>query len=198
MDLTVFIVDDEEAMRNALQRAFRIAAIKTESFASAQEFLAAYRADRGGCLLLDLSMPTMSGLQLQHALAERGIELPIIFLTGHGNVPSAVEAMKLGAADFLEKPFDTDILIQRVRRALDRYASAYAERLRRAEITNRYGRLTPREREVMQLVVDGLANKEIARILGASKKTIDIHRARLMTKMEADSLAELVHMAGLL
>lgn len=198
MDLTVFIVDDEEGIRKALMRVFRIAGIEALSFSSAQDFLDAYEPGQGGCLVLDLSMPTMSGIELQRALAERAVGLPIIFLTGHGNVGTAVAAMKLGAADFLEKPFDPEVLLARVRRALESFASARDLRSRYAEIAGRYETLTPRELEVMQLVVEGLPSKQIARVLGASKKTIDIHRARVMRKMAADSLAELVHKAQLL
>jgi two-component system response regulator FixJ len=198
MDLTVFIVDDEEGIRKALIRMFRLAGLEATGFASAQEFLDAYRPGQGGCLVLDLSMPSMNGLELQEALSARAVSLPIIFLTGHGNVSSAVSAMKHGAADFLEKPFDSEALIERVRHALEQFARERDLAGRRAEAASRYESLTPREREVMALVVTGLSSKEIARELGASKKTIDIHRARIMSKMAATSLAELVHMARLL
>jgi two-component system, LuxR family, response regulator FixJ len=192
---TVFIVDDEEPMRNALQRLLRVAGLDVELYSSAGDFLQGYRPDRRGCLLLDVNMPGMTGLELQVALAQRGIRIPIIFLTGSGQIATAVAAMKAGALDFIEKPFDNDFLVARVRRALEHTAGAPISRLGADEIRRRLALLTPREREVMEQVVAGNTSKMAGRTLGVSHRTIEIHRARIMEKMQADSLADLVRIA---
>jgi FixJ family two-component response regulator len=191
---TVFVVDDEEPMRNALQRLFRAAGLAVEAHASAGEFLNVYKEDRPGCLLLDLMMPGMSGLELQTALAQRGFRIPIVFLTGSGQIASAVAAMKAGAMDFIEKPFDNEFLVERIRRALEHVAGKQFAHVGADEIRRRFAQLTPREREVMQHVVAGNTSKMTGRLLGASHRTIEIHRARIMEKMRADSLADLVRM----
>lgn len=192
---TVFVVDDDQAMRNSLKWLISSVGMRVECFASADEFLHAHQPGRAGCLLLDVRMPGMSGLELQEVLGERGITVPVIIITGHGDVPMAVRAMKAGAIDFIEKPFNDELLLEAIRRAL-----ALDERLRglhleRAEVADRLAQLTPREREVMDMVTDGKSNKEIAGDLGVSAKTVEAHRARVMEKMQAGSLAELVRMA---
>jgi two-component system, LuxR family, response regulator FixJ len=192
---TVFIVDDEEPMRNALQRLFRAEGLAAEAHASADDFLNAYKADRPGCLLLDLMMPGMTGLELQADLVQRGFRIPILFLTGAGEVATAVAAMKAGAIDFIEKPFDNAFLVERVRRALEYATGQQIADFGADEIRRRMALLTPREREVMQYVVAGNTSKTTARILGVSHRTVEIHRARIMEKMQAESLADLVRMA---
>lgn len=191
----VFVVDDEPAMRNSLRRLFQSAGLAVQTYGSAQEFLDAYRPDAAGCLILDVRMPGMSGLELQKELATRDIKIPIVFLTGSADLAMAVEAMRAGAADFLEKPFDNEILLGRARTALEQGARAGRDSALRAEIEQRLARLTPREREVMELMVAGKLSKTIADLLGASPRTIQIHRGRIMEKMQADSLADLVRMA---
>jgi two-component system response regulator FixJ len=192
---TVFIVDDEEPMRNALQRLFRAEGLAAEAHASADDFLNAYKADRPGCLLLDLMMPGMTGLELQADLVQRGFRIPILFLTGAGEVATAVAAMKAGAIDFIEKPFDNAFLVERVRRALEYATGQQIAHFGADEIRRRMALLTPREREVMQYVVAGNTSKTTARLLGVSHRTVEIHRARIMEKMQAESLADLVRMA---
>jgi two-component system, LuxR family, response regulator FixJ len=192
---TIFVVDDDPGMRAALQRLFRGSGLDVETYASAQELLDTCDLARPGLLLLDVMMPAMTGLELQAVLLERGVDVPIVFLTGSHSVPMAVDAMRRGAVDFLEKPFENDTLIERVRQALQRDADKPASRVSRIEYEHRRGLLTAREREVMQHVVAGEANKVIARALGASHRTIEIHRMRVMDKMQAKSLADLVGMA---
>jgi len=192
---TVFVVDDDQAMRNSLKWLIESVGVMVESFASADDFLARYESGRPGCLVLDVRMPGMSGLELQEHLAARNIRIPAVIITGHGDVPMAVRAMKAGAVDFIEKPFNDEALLDAIRRAL-----AFEERERSAqsenhEIQQRLAHLTPREREVMDMVTEGRSNKEIANTLGVSAKTIEAHRARVMEKMQAGSLAELVRMA---
>jgi two-component system, LuxR family, response regulator FixJ len=192
---TIFVVDDDSGMRTALQRLFRGAGLDVETYASAQELLDTCDLARPGLLLLDVMMPAMTGLELQAVLLERGIDVPIVFLTASHSVPMAVDAMRRGAVDFLEKPFENAILVERVRQALQRDADKPAASVSRIEFENRRGLLTPREREVMQHVVAGEANKVIARALGTSHRTVEIHRMRVMEKMQAKSLADLVGMA---
>jgi FixJ family two-component response regulator len=191
---TVFVVDDEEAMRSALRRTLTRGGLAVQTFASGPVFLAGYRPTPAACLLLDMKMPDMTGLELQAILNQRRIDLPVIFLTGAADVPAAVTAMKAGAADFLEKPFDNEILVARVRQCL----AAHEQRHLAIGDDDRYanGRalLTPREAEVMQLMLTGKTSKTIARELGVSHRTVDIHRGRVMEKMGAKSLAELVRM----
>lgn len=194
----VFVVDDEEGMRQALRRLFLEAGIEVDCYASAQQFLAVYgdtqRNGKRACLVLDLHMPAMSGLELQAVLRERGIKLPIVFLTGASRVADAVAAMKAGAEDFLEKPFEPRQLLERVKSVLDRCGEEY-QPARRVDFEHKRSLLTAREQEVMELMLTGQTSKEIARVLGCSYRTIEIHRARVMQKMEAASLADLVRMA---
>jgi two-component system response regulator FixJ len=191
---TIFVVDDDAAVRDALKLLLRSVGQSVETFASAQEFLDAYSEDRPGCLVLDIRMPGMSGLELQQKLNERHSILPIIFITGHGDVPMAVEAMQAGAVDFIQKPFRDQDLIDRINQALEKDAANRAALGERNDIRRRLETLTPREREVLDLVVRGKANKVIAGDLKLSQRTVEIHRARVMEKMQASSLAHLVRM----
>ncbi|HKZ74185.1 MAG TPA: response regulator transcription factor [Steroidobacteraceae bacterium] len=192
---TVFVVDDDEAVRGALRLLLKSVGLTAAAFASAQEFLASYSPGQPGCLVLDVRMPGMSGLELQHQLNLRGAILPVIFITGHGDVPMAVEAMQHGAFDFVQKPFRDQELLERVQRALEKDRLA-REQLRQTEsIRARLDALTPREREVLLLMVQGKANKVMAADLGVSQRTVEIHRARVMDKMQARALAQLVRMA---
>jgi FixJ family two-component response regulator len=191
---TIFIVDDDMAVRDALKLLLRSVGQAVETFGSAQEFLDAYSEDRPGCLVLDIRMPGMSGLELQQKLNEKHSILPIIFITGHGDVPMAVEAMQAGAVDFIQKPFRDQDLIDRINQALEKDANNRAALGERNDIRKRLETLTPREREVLDLVVHGKANKVIAGDLKLSQRTVEIHRARVMEKMQASSLAHLVRM----
>jgi two-component system response regulator FixJ len=191
---TVFVVDDDDAVRNSLRLLLKSAGLSTEIAASAQEFLSNYDTAHPGCLVLDVRMPGMSGLEMQHELNVRGATIPVIFITGHGDIPMAVEAMQHGAFDFLQKPFRDQELLDRVQRALTR-DTEYRARLRQTDrIRERLASLSPREREVLDLVTQGKANKIVAGDLGVSQRTVEIHRAHVMQKMEAGSLAELVRM----
>lgn len=191
---TVFIVDDDEAMRDALHTLMKSVGMTTSLHASADDFLASYPPGRPGCLVLDVRMPGMSGLELQEVLAERGIDLPVIMITGHGDIPMAVGAMRAGAVDFLEKPFREQDLLQCIHDAIERDAKGRRERAGKSESAARLARLTDREREVMELVIAGQHNKSIATELGISHKTVEFHRAKIMRKMKADSVAELVRL----
>jgi RNA polymerase sigma factor (sigma-70 family) len=191
---TVFVVDDDQAMRSSLQWLIESMGMRVETYDSAQAFLDAYYPGRAGCLLLDVRMPGMSGLELQAYLAKREHRIPVIIITGHGDVAMAVKAMKNGAVDFIEKPFDDEALVVSIRNALQHDEKQRALRAQRADIAARMAELTPREHEVMTMVTDGRSNKEIATALGVSAKTVEVHRARVMDKMRADSLAELVRM----
>jgi FixJ family two-component response regulator len=194
MPQTVFVVDDDDAVRNSLRMLLKSAGVQTEAYASAQEFLSTYHISQPGCLVLDVRMPGMSGLEMQHELNLRGATIPVIFITGHGDIPMAVEAMQHGAFDFLQKPFRDQELLDRVQRALVR-DTEYRARLRQTDrIRERLSSLSPREREVLDLVTQGKANKMVAGDLGVSQRTVEIHRAHVMQKMEAGSLAELVRM----
>ena len=190
----IFVVDDDAGMRSALHRLFRSAAFDVETFASAQELLDRGELTRAGVLVLDVMMPGMTGLELQALLIERKVDTPIVFLTGAQSVPMAVTAMRRGAVDFLEKPFENDDLVKRVRQAL-RHVPTSDDRALHVEYDRRSALLTPREREVMDHVVAGKTSKEIGRALGVSPRTVEIHRMRVMEKMQAGSLAELVRMA---
>jgi len=192
---SVFVVDDDQAMRNSLKWLIESVGMKVETFASADEFIRNYYPGRAGCLLLDVRMPGMSGLELQEQFLAHQIKIPIIIITGHGDVPMAVRAMKSGAVDFIEKPFNDELLLESIRNALNYDQQLRTVQSERAEIAARLAQLTPREHEVMEMVTDGRANKEIAHALGVSAKTVEAHRARVMEKMEARSLAELVKMA---
>ncbi len=192
---TVFVVDDDQAMRNSLKWLIESVSMQVETFESANAFIQSYYPGRSGCLLLDVRMPGMSGLELQEYLRVNQIAIPVIIITGHGDVPMAVRAMKAGAVDFIEKPFNDELLLESIRQAMALDARQRDIQAQRAEIATRLARLTPREHEVMVMVTNGQANKEIANALGVSSKTVEAHRARVMEKMEADSLAELVRMA---
>jgi len=192
---TVFVVDDDQAMRNSLKWLIESIGMKIKTYGSADEFLSSYYPGRAGCLLLDVRMPGMSGLELQAYLAREDSRLPVIIITGHGDVAMAVKAMKSGAVDFIEKPFHDEDLLSSIRNALDFDEKQRALQSQRAQIAARLAELTPREHEVMDMVTEGLANKEIAAVLGVSAKTVEAHRARVMDKMRARSLAELVRMA---
>ncbi len=193
---TVFIIDDDEAVRRFLSGLIASVGLHVETYASAQEFLDADEPSQPGCLLLDIRMPGMSGLELQRELDRRAIDLPVIILTGHGNVQVAVNAMKAGAVDFIEKPFNNELLLDRVQRALSEGVKAREARLGQEAIKDRMVRLTPRERQVLDRVIAGDTNKGVARRLGISEKTVELHRSRVMEKMQAGSLASLVKMVS--
>ena len=192
---TVFLVDDDASVRTSITRLLQASGFSVRSFASASEYLSDSEPGCPGCLLLDLRMPDIDGLELQDRLAEAHSSRPILFLTGHGGVPESVAAMKAGAADFLEKPADPDSLIAAVRAAVALDAERRREATQIRGIRNRLETLTPRERQVFERVVVGRLNKQIARELGVSEKTVKVHRGRVMEKMEADSLAELARLA---
>jgi FixJ family two-component response regulator len=191
----VFLVDDEPELRKALQRLLTGAGLEVEAFESAADFLARVNADCAGCALLDLAMPGIDGLELQARLASSGARLGIVFLTGRGDIPSSVRAIKAGAVDFLTKPIRRDALLRAVAAALAEASAREAEATVTAEIRRRYERLTPREREVFTHVIAGKLNKVIAADLGASEQTIKVHRARVMEKLEVESVADLVRAA---
>jgi len=191
---TVFIVDDDAGVRSSIRLLLRSVGIAATPLASAQEFLAAFDPEQPGCLVLDIRMPGMSGMELQQALNLRGAILPVIFITGHGDVPMAVEAMQHGAFDFLQKPFRDQDLIDRVQKALARDRENRGALQKHDEIRARLEALTPREREVLELMVQGRQNKVMAAELGLSQRTVEIHRAHVMEKMGANSVAQLVRM----
>jgi len=188
----VYVVDDDDGMRRALDALLSTIGYKTAVFARPTEFLANFKADMPGCLVLDIRMPDMSGLELQQHLNRMGSMLPVIFITGHGDVPMAVQAMKEGAFEFIQKPFRDQDLLDRINHALKQDAENRNTVARRAEVMHRLESLTPRERQVMDLVVDGAANKVIAIDLNLSERTVEIHRAKVMEKMGARSVAHLV------
>jgi len=191
---TVFLVDDDEAVRDSLGLLMKSVSLPSRSFASAVEFLADYDPDCPGCLVLDIRMPGMSGMELQQKLIEMRAILPIIFITGHGDIPMAVEAMQRGAIDFIPKPFRDHELLDRINKALEEDRTNRDALLEREEVEKRIEKLTPREKQVLELVVQGKANKVIAGDLEVSQRTIEIHRSRVMEKMQARSLAQLVRM----
>lgn len=192
---TVFVVDDEPYLVSALQRLFASVRINIRTFTSAQEFLASCDFTMPAVLLLDVMMPGMTGLELQAVLRERGVRLPIIFLTGSGDIPMAVAAMRDGAFDFLEKPFENHDLVERVRRAFERAKQTRGAPMPRGDYEVRRSTLTPREREVMKLMIAGMTSKVIARELGGSFRTVEIHRSRVMNKMGVATLADLVRLS---
>ncbi len=191
------MVDDDPAMLDSVSLLLESADLPAECYANPREFLDIYRPHRPGCLILDVRMPQISGLELQQILGDRQIRIPIIFITGHGDVQMSVKAMKAGAVDFLEKPFDDETLIHCVREALEQDARARRIEAHNSFVAMRYSRLTEREQEVMRLVVAGCSNKEIALKLRCSHRTIEVHRSRLMVKMEAHTLPELVSMGAI-
>jgi len=193
---STFVVDDDPSVRRALRRLLKSAGFDAQAFASGEEFLRHPVPEGPACVVLDVTMPGLGGLALQRTLSERNTGLPVVFITGHGDIPMAVRALKSGAVDFLPKPFDDQDLLNAVRRALAQAASARQEAADTAAIRQRADALSPREREVLALVVRGMLNKQIGRQLGIAEKTVKVHRAQVMHKMEAVSVAELVQMAA--
>jgi FixJ family two-component response regulator len=191
---TVFVVDDDRAVRDSLALLVHSVGLKVETFSSAQEFLDAYQPDRRGCLVTDIRMPGMSGLELQERLSADDLRIPVIVLTGHGDVPAAVRALKGGAVDFVEKPFNPQALLDLIQQAIARDDEIRELAAQEAHVAERMALLTPREHEVMELVVAGKANKVIAIELAISERTVELHRGRIMKKMQARSLAELMRM----
>jgi RNA polymerase sigma factor (sigma-70 family) len=194
---TVFIVDDDQAVARSLRWLIESVQLKVETFASAQAFLDGYDAAKPGCLVLDVRMPGMSGIELQERLTAQRIRVPIIFITGHGDVQMAVRAVQAGAFDFIEKPFNDQDLLDRMQRAISFDSERRERDTQRAQLCALFASLTPREREVMDLVVEGMSNKAVANTLGLSAKTVEVHRAKVMEKMNARSVSDLVRMSML-
>jgi FixJ family two-component response regulator len=194
-DPAIFVVDDDVSVREALKNLFRSVGLTVETFSTAQEFFSSKRSSAPACLVLDVRLPGLSGLDVQRQLAEANSEMPIIFITAHGDIPMSVRAMKAGAVEFLPKPFRDQDLLDAVRQAIDRDRQARRRQAEKADLRERYESLTSREQEVMGFVVQGFMNKQIAAKLGISEPTVKLHRGRLMQKMLAESLADLIRMA---
>jgi FixJ family two-component response regulator len=192
---TVFVIDDDPSVRRSIQGLLKSVALYSESFANAREFLARPDVDGPSCLVLDVRLPGLSGLDIQQRLSDSGVQIPIIFITGHGDIPMSVKAMKSGAVEFLTKPFRSQDLLDAIHQALERDRARRQQLSEMADLRKRYEALTPTERDVMQLVVSGVLNKQVAAQLGTSGITAKVHRGRAMRKMQADSLAELARMA---
>jgi len=192
---TVFLVDDEASVLKALSRLLRSAGLKVETFRSPEEFLQRHDLDAPGCLVLDVAMPGLNGLEVQQFLAAKGTELPIVFLTGRGDIPMGIRAMKRGAVDFLTKPTNDEDLLAAIRAGIDKDRANRQAGSKRSKIQQQLARLTPREREVLHHIIAGKLNKQVAADLGVVEKTIKVHRARVMKKMNVRSLAELVRVA---
>ena len=197
-EATVFVVDDDEAVRSFVEDLIRSVGLQVTSCASAEEFFDAYEPGAQGCILLDIRMPGTSGLEMQKMLNENNIDLPVIILTGHGDLQIAVHAMKAGAVDFIEKPFNNELLLDRIQRTVEDNLRSNTSTVKKTQIAERLEHLTPRERQVLDLVVSGKTNKGVARQLRISERTVEIHRAKAMEKMQAKSLADLVKMAAVL
>lgn len=191
---TVFVVDDDEGVCQSLRWLFESVSLRTETFTNAKSFLEAYEEERSGCLVLDIRMPGMSGLALQELLQQRGITLPVVIITGHGDIPMAVRAMKIGAIDFIQKPYNPQQLLETVQQAINTDLERRRQQANHEDLAARFEQLSPRERQVAELVCRGLPNRRISEELEVSPKTIEVHRARVMEKMRAATLADLVQM----
>lgn len=192
---TVYIVDDEFSIRDSLQLLLESSGFEVHCFETADDFLANYNPDQPGCLILDVLMPAMSGIELQDVLMKKDINIPIIFISGHGDVTTSSKAFRAGAVDFFEKPFDNQALLSRINEALQNEIENWENNKRKRELLERFQNLTPREKEVLKLITSSNSNKEAAKILGISHRTIDVHRAHIMEKMRAESLSDLIVMA---
>jgi len=193
--VTIYVVDDEFAVRDSLSMLIELAGFKVESYESALGFLAHFNPDQLGCLILDMRMPYMDGLELQEELAQRCSDLPIIFMSGHGDIPISAKAFRAGAVDFMEKPFDSQLLLERIHEVIDKVLLTWPAVLKKRQILERYASLTSREKEVFLLIVHNHSSKDVAKNLNISNRTVDVHRANIMRKMQADSLNTLVIMA---
>ncbi|MGR9046331.1 MAG: response regulator transcription factor [Gammaproteobacteria bacterium] len=194
-DAIVYIVDDEFSIRDSLQLLLESSNFKVKSFESAIDFLESYDPNQAGCLILDVLMPAMNGIELQDVLVKKGIKMPIIFISGHGDVTTSSKAFRAGAVDFFEKPFDNQTLLNRIDEALKNELESWEKNKIKRELLERLNNLTPREQEVFKLITNSYSNKEAAKILGISHRTIDVHRAHIMEKMQAENLSDLIVMA---